>query len=290
MLLSVCWSSGVAPRCSRPPCGHAGYIGSDQRGSGGKITQRGRAPVWVSAGHRWHTARLEACSRSWWGESQGCGHGAEAVWGEEAPGCWHSIQMEAILRPLKGMACKCTPSLIPAGVPPSRPSDVWMKRSRKGSAMRKSGEEKGWCGGGEAGNLCVSFEACLMAFLCQVPLQGLSGNLALEGIRTLTIRGWVQASSLESLCISQTTPNITCDIQTLLYAEAVTREQDRTTWRYKRQSAAKEKKKKAFLFLRTAWTSNLRRAQVQEKISARNGMERLSMRWSLHNSRNFIDA
>lgn len=58
--------------------------------------------------------------------------------------------------------------------------------------------------------------------------------------------------AFESLCISQTTPNITCDIQTLLYAEAVTREQDRTTWRYKRQSAAKEKKKKAFLFLRTA--------------------------------------
>ena len=172
-------------------------------------------------------------------------------------------------------------------------SSIWCmnEAEQERQCDEKVGEEKGWCGGGEAGNLCVSFEACLMAFLCQVPLQGLSGNLALEGIRTLTIRGWVQASSLESLCISQTALNITCDIQTLLYAEAVTREQDRTTWRYKRQSMAKEKKKKKpFLFLRTVWTSNLSQAQVQGKISARNGMERLSMRWSLHNSLNFTDA
>lgn len=75
-------------------------------------------------------------------------------------------------------------------------SSIWCTNEaeqERGGEMRK-GEGGGWCGGGEAGNLCVSFEACLMAFLCQVSLQGHSGNLALEGIRTLTIRGWVQAS------------------------------------------------------------------------------------------------
>lgn len=180
------WFSRVAARCSRPPRGHAWCIDSDQRGTGGKITQRGGAPARVSAGHRWHTARLEARGRSWWGKSEGCGHGAEAVWGGEPPGHWQSIQMEAISQPLQGMACKCTHSLLPTSVPPSHPSDVWMKPSRIGGEMRKGGRG-GWCGGGEAGNLYVSFEACLMAFLCQVSLQGHSRNLALEGIRTLTI-------------------------------------------------------------------------------------------------------
>ena len=40
----------------------------------------------------------------------------------------------------------------------------------------------------QAGNLCVSFEACLMAFLCQVSLQGHSRNLAMEGICILKNR------------------------------------------------------------------------------------------------------
>lgn len=46
-------------------------------------------------------------------KSERCRQGARAVWGEEPRGHWQSIQMEAILQPLKGMACKCTHSLLP---------------------------------------------------------------------------------------------------------------------------------------------------------------------------------
>jgi len=176
------------PGASRGVC----CIKSDQRGSSGEITHSERTTSRVSAGHRWHTARLEAPGWSWWWKSEGCGHVDVAVWGEEPPGNWQSIQMEAILQSLKGMACKCIHSLLPTCMPPSCPCDVWMKPSRSGW---------GWCGGGQAGNLRVSFEACLMAFLCQVSLQGHAGNLALESIFTFKTWGWVHASNLERLSI-----------------------------------------------------------------------------------------
>lgn len=50
--------------------------------------------------------------------------------------------MEAILQPLKGMACKCTHSLLPSSVPRSPPSDVWMKPRRGGGKMRDGGGER----------------------------------------------------------------------------------------------------------------------------------------------------
>lgn len=66
-----------------------------------EITQKHwqSTPACVSAGHRWHNARLKAPGMSWWRKSEGCTHSDGTIWGEEPPGHWQSIQMEAILHP-----------------------------------------------------------------------------------------------------------------------------------------------------------------------------------------------
>lgn len=127
-----------------------------------EITQKHwqSTPACVSAGHRWHNARLKAPGMSWWRKSDV--HTAMGLSGEKSPLATDSPSKWRQFYTPQGNGLQMYP--FPTCVPPSRPSDVWMKANGSGWGVM-------WCGREEAGNLCVSSEACLMAFPCHVFLS-----------------------------------------------------------------------------------------------------------------------
>lgn len=129
-----------------------------------------------------------------------CTHSDGAIWGEEPPGHWQSIQMEAILHPSREWLANVPIPYLRASI-----SSIW--------CMNEG--EREWVGGDVMWqrrgrqSLCVLWSLSYGFSLSCVSLQGHLGNLAVEGIRTLKIRRWVQASNPERL----RSHSITCDIR-----------------------------------------------------------------------------
>lgn len=164
-----------------------------------EITQKHwqNTPACVSAGHRWHKARLKAPGMSWWRKSEGCTHSDGAIWGEEPPGHWQSIQMEAILHPSREWLANVPIPYLRGSI-----SSIWCMNEGEWEWV---GGDVMWQRRGRQ-SLCVLWSLSYGFSLSCVSLQGHLGNLAVEGIRTLKIRRWVQASNPER------SHSITCDI------------------------------------------------------------------------------